>query len=125
MEPKLTPKLSYEDSNKEQAHKEIEKEIKEEKIAEEEIESKIRELRKKRNKERLIREKNVTRKRQKINEDKYISIRDKWGPPSYTAPQKTQREDLNQEKPRKKIRKETEREKLTNLKRVPDRVFIG
>ena len=71
------PSLVMNINNKEQALREIQKEMREEKEQEEEIEKKIRELRKKRNKERLITEKNkMTNKRQKINEDKYISIRE-------------------------------------------------
>ena len=58
------PSLVMKISNREQALKEIEKEIREEKIMEEKVEAKIRDLRKKRNKERLITEKNITRKRQ-------------------------------------------------------------
>ena len=55
------PSLVMKISNREQALKEIEKEIREEKIMEEKVESKIRDLGKKRNKERLTTEKNTTR----------------------------------------------------------------
>ena len=117
------PSLVMKISNREQALKEIEKEIREEKIMEEKIESKIRDLRKKRNKERLITEKNTTRKRQKVTEDKYISIRDKWGPPTHSAPKKNQRNEIPEETTRKKMR--VEPIELNNLRRIPDRVVEG
>ena len=120
------PSLVMNINNKEQALREIQKEMREEKEQEEEIEKKIRELRKKRNKERLITEKNkMTNKRQKINEDKYISIREKWGHPQPTSPRKKKMEENPEEIPNKKVRKNTQIEVLTNLRRIPDKVIEG
>ena len=61
----------------------------EEKKKEDEIEAKIRNLRKARNKAWLTNEIcNPSKKRQKLDEINYISIRDHWGPPPTTAPRK-------------------------------------
>ena len=73
------PRLVTRIGNKEEEIREFEKEMMEEKKREDQIEAKIRNLRKTRNKARLITEKNnQPNKRQKIDETNYISIRDQW-----------------------------------------------
>ena len=59
-----------------------------------ELDKKIRELRKLRNKERLVpaREGNAGTERRKINNQEYVTIEEKWGPPVRTTPKKKPRE---------------------------------
>ena len=100
--------------------KEYEKELRDEKSKEEEFERKLREMRKERNKARLKNERNTNPppKRQKTDEDRFISIRTTWT----TAPKKEKREPERQEtRKRQKLEKETH----TNIRRVEDKVWEG
>ena len=82
--------------NIEAERKAIEKEIEDEKKIEDEIESKIRTLVKDRNKARLMPEKQQpARKKQKLENSRFISIRDTWGPPPPAAPKKNLIENDN------------------------------
>ena len=81
------PKLVTKANSIEEEKRAIEKQFLEEKTKEEEFESKLRNLRKLRNKARLQSDKNPT-KRQKLDNEQYISIRKTWGPPPPTAPKK-------------------------------------
>ena len=57
------------------------------------IEEKIRNLRKQNNRARLKTDRdNGTRKRQKMEDTTYITIRDVWGPPPTMAPKKEKKE---------------------------------
>ena len=109
--------------------KEYEKELKHEKSREEEFERKLREMRKIRNKARLRNERNLNppSKRQKTEEDRFISIRTTWGAPETTAPRKNIKEPERQKDTRKRqrIEKENEKEILTNVRRVEDKVMEG
>ena len=97
------PRLVTRTGSLEQDLKNCEKELNAEKSAEKEFEDKVRELRKNRNKARLITEKNPPPKRQKIEEGSYISIRKTWGPPPPCAPKKNP--PMGDENPKaKKIR---------------------
>ena len=83
--------------------KELEKELLEEKKMNEEFEEKVRVLRKARNKARLKTEKESRpKKRMKMEDSSYISIRETWGPPPRPtrAPEKTKAEE-NPEDPKK------------------------
>ena len=93
--------------------KEYEKELKDEKSREEEFERKLREMRKERNKARLRNERNPNPppKRQKTEEDRFISIRTTWGA-QRQQPQKRTLKNLRDKKVqerdkefRKKMRK--------------------
>ena len=65
---------------------EYEKELKIDKDKEERIETEIRQLQKERNRARLVTEKNQQpKKRQKIDEENYISIITVWGQPKTEA----------------------------------------
>ena len=109
--------------------KEYEKELKREKSREEEFERKLREMRKVRNKARLRNERNLNppSKRQKTEEDRFVSIRTTWGAPETTAPRKNIKEPERQKDTRKRqrIEKENEKEILTNARRVEDKVMEG
>ena len=86
------PRLVTRIGNPNEELKRLENEIAEEKKVEEELEKKLRTLRKEKNKKRLITEKGQpAKKRQKIQDSEYISIRETWGPPLPTAPKKTQK----------------------------------
>ena len=105
------PRLVTKIGDPEKEMKEFEKAAKIEKEKEEKMEREIRELRKERNRARLITEKNQRpKKRQKIDEDNYISIRSVWGHPNITAPGKNTKEDKyeveNIPKKKKRIEKE-------------------
>ena len=80
--PRLTSKMGDKDL------KEMEKEIRIEKDKESKFEEKVRKLRKERNRARLHQGGNTASKRQKINAEEYISIREVWGPPERNAPGK-------------------------------------
>ena len=67
----------------------------------------------------------MTNKRQKINEDQYISIREKWGHPQKSSPKKKKMEEHPEDKPDKKVRKNQPEEVLTNLRRIPDKIIEG
>ena len=74
------PRLITRIGDKEKEIKEWEKEKKEEK--DDIIEQKIRKLRKEMNRQRLTNERqNPNKKRQKLDNSNYISIKDNWGPP--------------------------------------------
>ena len=105
--------------------KEYKKQLKDEKSREEEFERKLREMRKERNKARLRNERNPNPppKRQKTEEDRFISIRTTWGAPETTAPRKNIKEPERQEDTRKRQR--IEKEILTNVRRVEDKVMEG
>ena len=82
---------------------EWEQEMKQEKEEEDIILGKIRQLRKSRNKARLTTGKSEPgAKRRKTAEDNYISIREVWGPPTISAPQKTSPLEETQPAPQKK-----------------------
>ena len=88
------PRLVTRIGDPEKEMKEFEKAAKIEKEKEEKMEREIRELRKERNRARLITEKNQRpKKRQKIDEENYISIRSVWGHPNITASVKNIKED--------------------------------
>ena len=118
------PRLTTRIGDLEQEVKEYEKELRIEKEKEEKIEEKIRQLRKTKNKARLNNDRtNPVRKRQKLDEEKYISIRTTWGHPITTAPQEKRSErDSCLEKPSKKIKTG---EKLTNIIRIENKVIEG
>ena len=99
----------------------LEEELRKEKKIEDEIEAKVRALRKERNKARLLTDNNKPNKRQKIDTENYISVREVWGPPTSTAPKKKKIETEKIER-NKKIRIG---EKLENLVRIEDKVYEG
>ena len=68
---------------------------------EEEFETKVRELRRTRNKARLLRDKNPPAKRHKIQEDAYISIRKTWGAPTTSTPKKHHPTEIEQQTTKK------------------------
>ena len=71
----------------------MEKEQKELKEIDDKIEAEIRSLRKERNRARLITEKGQPpKKRMKIENRDYVSIRETWGPPKTSAPQKNKKQ---------------------------------
>ena len=106
--------------------KKWEKEMEDEKKKEEKIEEKIRNMRRKMNKARLMSEKPAS-KRLKTQNENYISIRDTWGAPTITAPQKTSADVSCQEQPPEKRRKRDQSidTRLTNCRRVEDRIIEG
>ena len=118
------PSLVTRIGNKEDELKMIEKELRDEKKLEDEIEARIRTLRKEKNKARITSDRPVAKKRMKIDSTTYVSIRETWGPPPPTAPKKKQlvqeKEDGNE---KKRLRKDTER--LTNIKRIEDKIIEG
>ena len=123
--PSLVTKLG----NRETELKEIERELREEKMLDDELDSRIRTLRKNKNKERLKGETETTRKRQKIDSTTYVSVRDKWGPPPPTAPEETITTENTEERNRKRTEQPQNRtrvgETITNIRRIPDRVIEG
>ena len=114
------PRLVTKISSKNEEYRELEKEIKIEKEKEDIIEMKIRNLRKEKNKARLITEKNhQPRKKQKLDETNYISIRNSWGPPPTSVPRKKEAEEhieRNRNNKRRKV------EHLTNIRRIEDKI---
>ena len=108
--------------------KELEKELLEEKKMNEEFEEKVRVLRKARNKARLKTEKeSQPKKRMKMEDSSYISIRETWGPPPRPTrfPEKTKAEK-NPENPNKQRNEKKPRlERLTNAHRIEDKVIEG
>ena len=106
--------------------KKWEKEMEDENKKEEKIEEKIRNMRRKMNKARLMSEKPAS-KRLKTQNENYISIRDTWGAPTITAPQKTSADVSCQEQPPEKRRKRDQSidTRLTNCRRVEDRIIEG
>ena len=106
--------------------KEWEAIMKTEKENDEKVESKIRELRKKKNKARLTTETNKIAKRQKTSENSYISIRSTWGAPTISAPQKNsleQETNNNNNIKRRKTQEQTER--LTNITVLENKIIEG
>ena len=113
----------------------FEKEMEEDKKKESEIEEKIRNLRKQRNKARLITERsNPARKRQKLDNISYISIRETWGHPPPSAPKKHKHDQketevvLRDENPEKKQKRNPQvhpQVHLKNVRRIPDKIFQG
>ena len=120
------PRLVTRNGNKEIEMRELEKEMKVEKAKDEAIEKEIRELRKERNRGRLITEKNgADEKRRKIEEEKFISIRKIWGPPPPAAPEKRKESEIKEtEKKKRKVEIEIG-EKITNLRTVENAVIEG
>ena len=130
----VLPRLVTRIGDTEKEFKEWEKQLKDEKEKEDEVESRIRKLRKQKNKARLVTETNKpTNKRQKIDDTNYISIRDTWGPPITSAPRKNKPEndiDIETEKEtaskKHRIEKETSHTIfLTNNRRIEDKVIEG
>ena len=119
------PRLITRIGDKETEMKEWEKELRKEKEAEEKMEERIRLLRKNRNKERLKTEKNTQPRKKRKTEESYISIRSVWGPPPPKAPNKNKNvaEDGEKESNFKKRKVETDR--LTNIRRIEDKVYTG
>ena len=118
------PRLVTRIGDKESEMKEWEKELRKEKHYEEKMEEKIRILRKNKNKERLRREKNIQPRKKMRTENSYVSIRTVWGPPPSKAPSRKIEEDVIEENRNRKKRK-VETEKLTNVKRIEDKIFEG
>ena len=123
--PRLVTRIG--DSNEE--FKKLEKEQKELKEIDDKIEAEIRSLRRERNKTRLITEKGQPpKKRMKIEDRDYISIRETWGPPKTTAPQKNKKnrehgEEKEIDNPKK--RRIEEGERISNLRTIENRVIEG
>ena len=127
------PRLSTQMGDNE--YKKLSEELALEKQQEEQIESKIRNLRKQRNKERLVPSKteNAGTKRRKINENnEYITIQEIWGEPQITE-QTTRKSDdnhdeqqrtkklrthHNQETPSQNINEISGQIKLTNIRTI-------
>ena len=118
--PRLVTRIGNEET------KLLEKEIEEEKKIEEELEKKVRTMRKERNKMRLTTDRNQpARKRQKMEDTDYISIREHWGPPKILAPKKVsyqETENLETDQPMKRLRKT---EHLENIRRIDDKIIEG
>ena len=68
--------------------------IRQEKAQEEETESKIRTLRKQRNKERMTTTQEPARKRRKLDNNSYQNIKQAWGEPTRTDQKKTSRQEM-------------------------------
>ena len=118
------PRLVTRQGKIEDEIKSFEKELREEKLRDDEFEEKVRELRKNRNKARLIKEKNPPSKRQKLDENKYITIRKTWGPPPNSAPRKNTYEKLeNENKQNKKPR--IENEIIKNIRTIENKIIEG
>ena len=119
------PRLVTRIGNSEAELKELEKEVLEEKRMDEEIEEKVRNLRKARNKARLKTEKETSiqpKKKLKMEDSTTIAIRDVWGHPPPTAPEKDKkRKDSENSSKTKRARIET----LTNAHRIEDKVVEG
>ena len=115
----------------EQEPREKERILRQEKAQEEEIESKIRTLRKQRNKETMVPAKEPASKRRKLDNNAYQNIKQAWGEPTRSEQQKTSRQDMEQAQvpvqdkllppPSKKQRQET----LTNLRVIENKVVEG
>ena len=126
--PRLSTQLG--ESEYEKYNKELEQEKKQEEI----LEIKIRQLRKQRNKTRLVPSKSDQQnsKRRKINENNdYISIQEVWGPPNKPEQVTRQASDLPEQPPSKKTKNSRNSEtpaqnmhvmsgqfKLTNLRTI-------
>ena len=93
------PRLVTRIGDTEKEMKDLEKEMEEEKLVEEMLETKIRELRKARNKARLKTETNKPNKRQKLENTDYITNKEVWVQP-------TKRKRVDEEKDERK-KKET------------------
>ena len=119
--PRLSTQLG--DSQYKQYSSELELEQK----TDAELDKKIRELRKIRNKERLVpaREGNAGTKRRKINNNEYVTIEENWGPPVRTTPKKKPREQDDTAKPTsKRTRTKTEQGiiRLSNIRTVENKI---
>ena len=99
----------------------MEAELQKESSKEAEFERKVRQMRKERNKARLQRD-NITepRKRMKVDETSYISVRQTWGPPEKTEPMKD-RERKNDEQPNCKRK----RKEITTIVQTEGKVAEG
>ena len=109
--------------------KEYSAELEAEQKLEDELDKKIRQLRKLRNKERLVPAKggNNGTKRRKINDKEYVTIQENWGPPTTTGSQKNKKEQENMEMQQPTKRNRTSENntgvKLTNLRRIENKVI--
>ena len=65
------------------------------------------------------------KKKQKIDSEKYISVRTVWGPPTTCAPKKQKLEETESNTEPKMKRKKGEKEIITNIKRIEDRIWYG
>ena len=123
--PRLSTQLG------EKQNKEYNKELELEKKADDELEKKIRQLRKERNKERLVpvRDGNVGTKRRKINSGDYVTVTENWGPPGLSLPEKNMREpdDKTREQPPKKLRTNstTTSITLTNIRTIENKIMTA
>ena len=111
------PSLVSRIGSKEAEIKAFEKEIEEEKKIDDVIEEKIRNLRKRKNKARLIRETNTQNKRQKTSNENHISVRDTWGKPDPVAPKKHLQEDIDGNE-RKKLKIDKERSLVSEIEKT-------
>ena len=91
--------------------KQYNKELEIEKIEDEKIETRIRELRKQRNKARMHPTKEIgnAKKKRKIDKNEYINIDTIWGNPTPTKPQKNKIEEGENKKLDKKMRTQSPR----------------
>ena len=105
------PRLSTQVGENE--YKEYNKELQEEKKQEENLERMIIQLRKQRNKARLmpIKGENLSTKRRKLNNTEYVRIQEIWGKPEISKPKKNQAEQdhCQNQPPNKKHRTESHR----------------
>ena len=109
--------------------KEYNTELEEEKKLDDELDKKIRQLRKLRNKERLVPAKgeNQGTKRRKINDKEFITIQENWGHPTTTCPQKNKKEQesIENQQPNKRNRTSENNKgiQLTNLRRIENKII--
>ena len=112
--------------NEDEEFKKLEKERQIEKKKDEEFETKLRQLKKNRNKTRLLKETNSQpRKKLKLDENNaYISIRNSWDQQKPTAPKKhlIEHQETDVQKTNKKQRTG---ERLTNIKTLENIVIEG
>ena len=81
-----------------------------------------------RNKARLTTEQsNPAKKRLKLENTNYISIRESWDHPLTSAPKENKLEENKTvaEHPEKRQRRNEKTERLENLRRIPDKVYEG
>ena len=120
------PRLVTRIGSREEERKELERELEEERKIENKIEEKIRVLRKARNKTRLTTDRgNPAKKRQKMEDTTYVSIRDSWGPPKTSAPRKNylgENEHIDKKIENKRMRTS---ERLENIVRIEDKIIQG
>ena len=120
------PRLVTRMGNEDEEFKKLEKERQIEKKKDEEFETKLRQLKKNRNKTRLLKETNSQpRKKLKLDENNaYISIRNSWDQQKPTAPKKhlIEHQETDVQKTNKKQRTG---ERLTNIKTLENIVIEG